>query len=365
MASEPADRQQKGYQLGQLLRSTGELDRMWARERALYAGIVEEAYQTIQAQLGAGINLPDRLLGLPAELQRLEEAQRILTQSPLSDPRVRDTIARFNNLQPSVDRTLAVFQRALQQFQEHFRSIWVRLPRLDPFWDDLLQAQGGDRAAAERVSSRIPWQPQLWCREAIKHQVRIQGKNPQEISREALTQGVILALGWQGDEAIPLLVHSQSGWLHDEAKNLSSISPYELELRLFWEWVKEEACRAAESWLVGQPYAPTVVLEEPPDEDGEMRLYRFTTVADAGSSHASQKGRPFGSSIFPNEVTFLIEVRQAVLVVERSGNKVTQERVANVLSHKGLLGPASPVRQLRYWAKEFNFSDWKDLLDRL
>jgi hypothetical protein len=187
----------------------------------------------------------------------------------------------------------------------------------------------------------------------------------ERVHSQALTQGVILALGWDRDASIPLLVGPQGQWVYTPDAVLDTLCPFRLDLGLFWGWVKEESCRAAELWLVGQPYAPTVVLEEPPGAEGELRLARFTSVSPDGLGLRTLRGRPLGSGVFENRQAFLAEIRLAVARVNDRGKRVTQERVAEVLAQKALIGTNSPDRQLRRWSTEFGFSDWRNLLAHL
>ena len=82
-------------------------------------------------------------------------------------------------------------------------------------------------------------------------------------------------------------------------------------------------------------------------------------------SLTTRRGRPYGSGIFEDGQAFLQEIRLAVAQVHVRGSRVTQERVAEVMSQRGLMGSSGADRQLRFWVKEFSFAGWKDLLRSL
>jgi hypothetical protein len=274
-------------------------------------------------------------------------------------------LSTINPVIPDLERFADAIRQMNAMLREQFRSIGILLSRLRPLLDDLLLAQQGDRSAAERLSTRISWHPKSAFREAIRLRSRIEGTSPDQVRQEALIQGLFLALSSGKDVQIPFLLIRESRWVYTNDGNLAGVSPYELDIHFFWEWVKEEACRAAEMWLVHQPYAPAMELEEPPSEAGELRLARFTRMSADHIQPYGHRGRPFGSDIFPNQASFLEEVRLAVVIVEGRGNKVTRQLVAEVLSQKGPLGPGSPESQLRRWARDFGFVNWKDLLASL
>ena len=139
----------------------------------------------------------------------------------------------------------------------------------------------------------------------------------------------------------------------------------EIPVRLFWNWIKEEAARAAGLWLIGFPYAPTVVLETYPDEDSDWQLARFTSLPTDEQSFTS-RGRPFGSGTFENREQFLEEIRLAMTQIKSRGKRVTQERVAEVLSQdRALLSVNNAERQLRRLVKEYGYAGWRDLLKSL
>jgi hypothetical protein len=183
----------------------------------------------------------------------------------------------------------------------------------------------------------------------------------QEVYQEALKQGVLMALQWEETDTFPFLIRPQSTWVNDDEHILATVCPYDLPLKILWNWIKQEAARAAGLWLVGQPYAPTIVLEKPPGGDGELQLARFTSDNANKSEIVNQGDRPFGSGIFEDREAFLREIRLAAAEVEKRGDRVTQERVATVLSQKSLIGSAAPERQLRFWVREFRFESWRDL----
>jgi hypothetical protein len=250
---------------------------------------------------------------------------------------------------------------AASLLREYLQSIQFSIPRIDPLWTDISMAQDGDPEAAERLASRVPWRPDQWQKEAIRLRARSLGRSPQEVYQEALKQGVLMALQWEETDTFPFLIRPQSTWVYDDEHILATVCPYDLPLKILWNWIKQEAARAAGLWLVGQPYAPTIVLEEPPGGDGELQLARFTSDNANKSEIVNQGGRPFGSGIFEDREAFLREIRLAAAEVEKRGDRVTQERVASVLSQKSLIGSAAPERQLRFWVREFGFESWRDL----
>jgi len=211
---------------------------------------------------------------------------------------------------------------------------------------------------------RIGWDPNHWQRESIKLKARIEGTSPKEVRKNALIQGVILALGWEKGDEVPIQIGPESMWLYDDQQHLTTVSPTELPMQFFWNWIKEEAVRAAGLWLVGFPYAPSVVLETIPNGDSDWQLARFTSLSTDGQT-LSPRGRPFGSGIFENREEFLKEIRRAVTELEKKGKRITQELVADVLYERDLLSIGSAERQLRRWVREFGYTDWKDLLNCL
>jgi hypothetical protein len=245
------------------------------------------------------------------------------------------------------------------------RSIQFSFPRPDLLWNDLFDAKGGDVSAASRVALRITWHPNQWQRECIRLKSRLEGNSPGNVRQEALTQGVFLALGWEKEAEVPIQIGPASTWLYDERQNLATVAPMHLPVHLFWEWIKEEAPRAAGLWLVGYPYAPSVVLEAPPEESSDWKLAKFTSRPLEDQSTYTLRGRPYGSGIFENRLAFLEEIRLAVAQVNARGDPIPQERVAEVLSQKALAGAANPERQLRRWVKEFGYANWRSLLNSL
>ena len=108
-----------------------------------------------------------------------------------------------------------------------------------------------------------------------------------------------------------------------------------------------------------------MVLETPPHGDTDWQLARFTSLPTGDQSNGALRGRPQDSGVFENRQTFLDEVSRAVYQVRSQGNRVTQERVAGVLSQRAFAGSSDPVRQLRRWTGDFGYNDWRDLLNRL
>ena len=72
-----------------------------------------------------------------------------------------------------------------------------------------------------------------------------------------------------------------------------------------------------------------------------------------------------GSGVFENREDFLREIRLAVTEIEARGKRVTQVRVADILSQRVLSSEDSAERQLRRWGIDFGFADWRDLLNNL
>jgi len=54
-----------------------------------------------------------------------------------------------------------------------------------------------------------------------------------------------------------------------------------------------------------------------------------------------------------------------VTEIEARGKRVTQVRVADILSQRALSSEDSAERQLRHWGIDFGFADWRDLLNNL
>jgi hypothetical protein len=249
-------------------------------------------------------------------------------------------------------------------FRELLQSIQIAFPEPDPLWSDIFHATDGDPQAAERLVSHISWRPNHWQTEAIRLRARVVGSPPTVVREEALVQGVIMALQGEEDDELPLQVACHSTWLYEKDHTLATICRNDLPVATFLEWLWQEAARAAGFWLLDLPYAPTVILAVPPADNSELQLAIFTSEA-TDNQNDDLRGRPFGSSIFENRQVFLEEVRQAVVRLEQRGQRVTQERVAEVLFQKGLIGGQSSERQLRRWVREFGFSNWRELLAHL
>ena len=132
-----------------------------------------------------------------------------------------------------------------------------------------------------------------------------------------------------------------------------------------WEWLKQETVRAAGMWLFEFPYAPTVMLKSPPNEDGSFDFATFAVIDGLALPTAPLRGRPVGSGTFATREEFLIQVRLAVQQVESSGSKLTQENVAATLVRKDMAWRSDPVRQLQRWLRSFGFPSWSDFLNSL
>ena len=132
---------------------------------------------------------------------------------------------------------------------------------------------------------------------------------------------------------------------------------------MFWDWVREESIRAAEMKLLGFIYAPALVIEEPPAENGNYRLTNFALVKALPDGPLG--GRPAGSQIFSTPDEFLLHVRRAVQELRLNGRKTTQAGVADHMSFNEVFGVGDPARQLRRLAQEFGYHNWKDLLSAL
>ena len=270
------------------------------------------------------------------------------------------TLAALNSvLNNQVAESLSLWLR------EYSRSIRIAFPPPDPLLSDIIDALDKDPSAAERLALRISWQPDQWQRECIRLKARFEGSSPDEVRKKALIQGVILALCWEKEDEVPIQIGPQSKWLYDGQQHLATVLPMHIPTQLLWKWIQEEAARAAGLWLVGYPYAPSVVLEAPPDQSGHWQLARFTVPPTEEQSLTTRRGRPYGSGIFEDGQAFLQEIRLAVAQVHVRGSRVTQERVAEVMSQRGFMGSSGADRQLRFWVKEFGFAGWKDLLRSL
>ena len=267
--------------------------------------------------------------------------------------------ARNSVLNNQVAESLSLWLR------EYSRSTRIASPPPDPLLYDIINALDKDPSAAERLALRISWQPDQWQRECIRLKARFEGSSPDEVRKKALSQGVILALCWEKEDEVPIQIGPQAKWLYDGQQHLATVLPMHIPIQLLWKWIQEEAARAAGLWLVGYPYAPSVVLEAPPDQSGHWQLARFTLPPTEEQSLTTRRGRPYGSGIFEDGQAFLQEIRLAVAQVHVRGSRVTQERVAEVMSQRGLMGSSGADRQLRFWVKEFGFAGWKDLLRSL
>lgn len=302
---------------------------------------------------------------------KIQEISTIFSR-PLKEPEI------FGRM-PQINQALAAFDLGLNKrfaeivrvaeilslrLREQFRSFQITHLAPNPLWSDIIGALDRDPSAAERLALRINWYPNQWQRDCIRLKSRFEGSSPDEVRKQALIQGVILALGWEKEDEIPIQIELQSTWLHDDQHNLTTVFPMEIPARLFWNWIKEEAARAAGLWLIGFPYAPTVVLENYPDENSDWQLARFTTLPTDEQS-LTRRGRPFGSGIFENREAFLVEIRLAVARIEDQDKRITQEGVAEALFQRALLSGDNAERQLRRWVKDFGFASWRDLLNRL
>lgn len=245
---------------------------------------------------------------------------------------------------------------------ELLRSIQFAFPPPDPRLSDVVSAMDGDPAAAKRVAQRIEWNPGEIHAQCIRIKSRVEGESPEEVRRKALIQGVLRALSGEKDEGVPILIGPESAWLYDDEQNLATIAPFQqLPMDYFWKWLDQEAARAAGLWLVGLPYAPSIILEVLPDGSSDWQFAKFTSLVTDQPTRDTRRGRPYGSGIFGDGMAFLAELKLASNQVESRGNRVTEERVAEVLSERGLMGNGSPERQLRRWVKEFGYADWSDL----
>ena len=101
-----------------------------------------------------------------------------------------------------------------------------------------------------------------------------------------------------------------------------------LPVELFWKWLKEEAVRAAGLWLVGYPYAPSVVLSEPPGEDGKLRLFQSTSASAESSIVPVREGSLCGSGMLGDRDDVLREIRLVADMVSKLGSRVTQEGIS-------------------------------------
>ena len=315
--------------------------------------LIDPAFQRQMSKLGALIDS-----ALRRQMSQL---------GPLIDSALWRQMSQFGQTLAALNSVLnnQVAESLSLWLREYSRSIRIAFPPPDPLLSDIIDALDKDPSAAERLALRISWQPDQWQRECIRLKARFEGSSPDEVRKKALSQGVILALCWEKEDEVPIQIGPQSKWLYDGQQHLATVLPMHIPTQLLWKWIQEEAARAAGLWLVGYPYAPSVVLEAPPDQSGHWQLARFTVPPTEEQSLTTRRGRPYGSGIFEDGQAFLQEIRLAVAQVHVRGSRVTQERVAEVMSQRGFMGSSGADRQLRFWVKEFGFAGWKDLLRSL
>ena len=315
--------------------------------------LIDPAFQRQMSKLGALIDS-----ALRRQMSKL---------GPLIDSALWRQMSQFGQTLAALNSVLnnQVAESLSLWLREYSRSIRIAFPPPDPLLSDIIDALDKDPSAAERLALRISWQPDQWQRECIRLKARFEGSSPDEVRKKALSQGVILALCWEKEDEVPIQIGPQSKWLYDGQQHLATVLPMHIPTQLLWKWIQEEAARAAGLWLVGYPYAPSVVLEAPPDQSGHWQLARFTVPPTEEQSLTTRRGRPYGSGIFEDGQAFLQEIRLAVAQVHVRGSRVTQERVAEVMSQRGFMGSSGADRQLRFWVKEFGFAGWKDLLRSL
>lgn len=82
---------------------------------------------------------------------------------------------------------------------------------------------------------------------------RVDGESPERVRIKALTRRALRALSGEEEHEIPILVGPEDKWLCDEQQNLATIAPMELPLDYIWNWINEEATRAAVFWLIDFP----------------------------------------------------------------------------------------------------------------
>ena len=317
---------------------------------------------TLLRQISQGV--PTIADGLHLALKSLGTA---VLPGPLIDSALWRQMSQFGQTLAALNSVLnnQVAESLSLWLREYSWSIGIAFPPTDPLLSDIINALDKDPSAAERLALRISWQPDQWQRECIRLKSRFEGSSPDEVRKKALSQGVILALCWEQEDEVPIQIGPQAKWLYDGQQHLATVLPMHIPKQLLWKWIQEEAARAAGLWLVGYPYAPSVVLEAPPDQSGHWQLARFTLPPTEEQSLTTRRGRPYGSGIFEDGQAFLQEIRLAVAQVHVRGSRVTQERVAEVMSQRGFMGSSGADRQLRFWVKEFGFAGWKDLLRSL
>ena len=112
----------------------------------------------------------------------------------------------------------------------------------------------GNSSAAEHVALRISRHPKRWEREIIRLRSRFEGTPLKDIRQQALVQGVLLALSWDQEAEAPIQIGPSSTWFYDQEQNLATIMPIDFPVHLFWDWVKEESARAAESSRIARRF---------------------------------------------------------------------------------------------------------------
>ena len=124
-----------------------------------------------------------------------------------------------------------------------------------------------------------------------------------------------MALGWSEDDQFPILVKPESTWVYDDDRSLLTICPSNLPISFFWEWLQQEASRAAGLCLIDHPYAAYFVVEEPPSEIGDIQLVKFTSSSPENKWLDTPRGRPLNSGIFKDRDEFLNQVMFAVVTM--------------------------------------------------
>ena len=249
-------------------------------------------------------------------------------------------------------------------------TIFPQFPKIKfhPILEDIYEVhEHGNREAAQRLAERIQWRPGGQKGRDIALRAKSEGKSFDSLITEALTEGVMQVVPCIGNR-LPLYLSSLPNDFHTLSTpdgELMATSPMEWTLSEVWEWLKQETVRAAGMWLFEFPYAPTVMLKAPPDEDGSFDFATFAVIDGLALSTAPLRGRPVGSGIFTTREEFLYQVDQAAEEVRRRGDKATQNRIAQVMAFRNISGPANPSRQLRHWVNQFGFLDWRDLLNHL
>ena len=335
----------------------------------IYPTLLRQISQVVPT-IADGLHLALKSLGtavLPGPLIYPAFQRQMSKLGPLIDSALWRQMSQFGQTLAALNSVLnnQVAESLSLWLREYSRSTRIASPPPDPLLYDIINALDKDPSAAERLALRISWQPDQWQRECIRLKSRFEGSSPDEVRKKALSQGVILALCWEKEDEVPIQIGPQAKWLYDGQQHLATVLPMHIPIQLLWKWIQEEAARAAGLWLVGYPYAPSVVLEAPPDQSGHWQLARFTLPPTEEQSLTTRRGRPYGSGIFEDGQAFLQEIRLAVAQVHVRGSRVTQERVAEVMSQRGFMGSSGADRQLRFWVKEFGFAGWKDLLRSL